>query len=267
MSDAVIIEDQIERLEHVILASEDWAKSYKNKPEVLAKLIKAEAKLSRIMRGYFSTLAKERVTNFINWQLYSQKLIKAYNYNVIVDVEEIDAESNELISLINDPLLEVMSLGAMTAEAQYNIDIGLTGGSQAIMKANTKYVADLVTNVTNTTKDRIKQSIDTSIRLGENTQQAAERLRDKVINDVYRAELIARTETVRAYNQGITVFGQESNATGKIWEISSAPCEICQENDNGGQPIPFDEDYPSGDSEPPAHPNCRCGESLVHSYE
>lgn len=267
MANILELEDHIEKLDHLILASEDWAKGYKDKPEVLAKLIKAEAKLGRIMRKYFRTLAKERVDKFINWQLYSAQLIKAYSYSLVVDVTEIDSEQGELISLIHDPILEVVSLGALTAEAQYNIDLGLTTGNQAILKQTTKYVGDLVKGVTDTTKDRIKQSIDTSIRLGETMQQASERLRDNGINDAYRAEMIARTETVRAYNQGITVFGQESNATGKIWELSSAPCEICQENDSGGEPIPFEDDYPSGDSEPPAHPNCRCGESLVHSYE
>lgn len=258
------IEDQIERLDHAILASEDWAKSYKKKPEILAKLIKAEAKLGRITRKYFRELAKDRAVNFINWSMYESKAIKGYSFDVMVDVTEVDDEYDALLSVVHDPLLDLIAMGATTAEIQYGIDLGLNSANHAVMSANTKYVADLVRGVTDTTKARIQESISSSIHLGESTQDAIDRLRN-VINDARRAELIARTETVRAYQTGITVFGQESNATGKIWEISSDPCEICADNDIGE--IPFDDTFPSGDDEPPAHPNCRCDRSLVHSYE
>jgi precorrin-6B methylase 1 len=43
----------------------------------------------------------------------------------------------------------------------------------------------------------------------------------------------------------------------KIWLTAGAPCEICDENALAGW-IPMDEEFPSGDLEPQAHPNCNC---------
>jgi hypothetical protein len=39
--------------------------------------------------------------------------------------------------------------------------------------------------------------------------------------------------------------------------LSLDPCEICGGNSDAG-PIAMGEEFPSGDTEPPAHPNCRC---------
>lgn len=259
------VADELERLDRVLIASEDWAKSYKKNKESYAKLIKIEAKLMRKLRKYFKTLANERVDLYINWFKYYQDGVKAYNVNVTVDVQEIDDfEYDELLKLTHEPLLYSIALGAQTAEIEYNIELGLNQYSSSILNAAQHYTADLVKGVTQTTKDRISQSINTSIHLGEDREAAIARLRD-VIDDPARAELIARTETVRSFNTGIKTFGTESNATRFYWELSSNPCEIClaEYADNGGaNGIEFDK---SGDP-PPAHPNCRCGSSLSHDY-
>lgn len=43
----------------------------------------------------------------------------------------------------------------------------------------------------------------------------------------------------------------------KRWITDGNPCAVCDENSLAGA-IPIDEDFPSGDDEPTAHPNCRC---------
>ena len=43
----------------------------------------------------------------------------------------------------------------------------------------------------------------------------------------------------------------------KRWVVDGNPCELCQGNADVGW-IPADEDFPSGDDEPGAHPNCQC---------
>ncbi len=47
----------------------------------------------------------------------------------------------------------------------------------------------------------------------------------------------------------------EAGATEKAW--IGGECDVCQENGDIGF-IPEDEAFPSGDDEPPAHPNCGC---------
>ena len=260
-----IVADQLEQLDRVIIAAEDWAKAYKKQPEVLAKLIKLEAKLMRVLRKYFKTLASERVNNYINWYKYQQESVKAFNFDVTVDVQEIlDVEYGTLMQVIYEPLQAMLSLGATSAQESYNIDLGISKYSSSLAKAADDYTGELVTGITETTRDRIKQSISTSLRVGDNQQQALARLQE-VAGDINRAEMIARTETVRSYNKGITLFGRESNATAKTWEVSSDPCSICEANGLDGS-IPFDSQFNSGDDEPPAHPNCRCSMSLEHDY-
>lgn len=259
------IEDEIERLDRVIIASEDWAKRYKKSPEYLAKLIKLEAKFGRVMRKYFKTLATERMDNYINWHSYHRNSVTAYNIDVTIDDEGLALEYDELYLVMHEPILAGMALGASYGEETYNIDLGLNTFNESILKATDKYTAKLVTNVSNTTRDRIKQSIKTSTSLHEDVETAKARLM-AIVGDARRAELIARTETVSSYSKGITVFGEESGATHKYWELSSDPCSLCLENSGAGAVVLFSEDFPSGDSEPPAHPNCRCGYSLEHDY-
>ena len=49
---------------------------------------------------------------------------------------------------------------------------------------------------------------------------------------------------------------EESNVEQVEWLVAEG-CDICQENADAS-PIGIDETFPSGDSEPPAHPNCMC---------
>jgi hypothetical protein len=44
----------------------------------------------------------------------------------------------------------------------------------------------------------------------------------------------------------------------KRWVTDGNPCDICENNALAGW-IPVDEEFASGDDEPEAHPNCRCG--------
>ena len=84
----------------------------------------------------------------------------------------------------------------------------------------------------------------------------------------YRAEMIARTEILRAANEGRNEAWRQGIQEGfinpgvkKYWsvEIDGRECEICvaigdqYDEDNA---IPITEEFPDGD--PPLHPMCRC---------
>lgn len=93
----------------------------------------------------------------------------------------------------------------------------------------------------------------------------------------YRAELIARTETIAASNQGVMDSWRQAQQEGLIqpgmkkrWihaKGSLRTCPICDEL-GSSDPIPLDEEFSSalsGESyaRPPAHPACRCTMGLV----
>jgi SPP1 gp7 family putative phage head morphogenesis protein len=74
-----------------------------------------------------------------------------------------------------------------------------------------------------------------------------------------RAMLIARTETIRASNQGALASYRAADVAQKEWTTAEDDrvSEDCEANGDQG-PIGIDEAFDSGDMTPPAHPNCRC---------
>jgi SPP1 gp7 family putative phage head morphogenesis protein len=91
----------------------------------------------------------------------------------------------------------------------------------------------------------------------------------------HRAQMIARTETIRAANEGRRAQWQRNVQEGVIlperWErewVAIVPsdgrtCSVCVDLD--GQRAPIDGTYPDGSDGPPGHPVCRCTESLVRT--
>src|SRR5207248_467013 len=111
-------------------------------------------------------------------------------------------------------------------------------------------------NIDETTRSRIAQSIKTSISLGEDHTQAVKRLQS-VIADANRADMIAYTETVRAYAEGRKTYAFQSGAGYKVWSDNNA-IDVCADNTAQG-PIPIGETFRSGDDNEPAHPHCLVG--------
>ena len=73
-----------------------------------------------------------------------------------------------------------------------------------------------------------------------------------------RAELIATTEVADAYNSGRQQIAEDLGFEEHAWETESGdPCIVCEENEDAGF-IDIDEDFPSGDDAPTAHPGCLC---------
>lgn len=79
---------------------------------------------------------------------------------------------------------------------------------------------------------------------------------NKMLSDSERALTIAQTEMSRAVSVAAREQYQDSGVEMVEW-LTADPCDECAENEDVS-PISIDEDFPSGDSEPPAHPNCEC---------
>lgn len=79
---------------------------------------------------------------------------------------------------------------------------------------------------------------------------------DQVVDDPQQALVIAQTEMSRAVSVASRNLYQDSGVTQVEWLVAIG-CEDCQENADAS-PISIDDVFPSGDTEPPAHPNCMC---------
>jgi hypothetical protein len=75
-------------------------------------------------------------------------------------------------------------------------------------------------------------------------------------DDSERALAIAQTEMSRAVATASRQLYEESGVELVEWIVAD-PCDLCQENADVS-PIRIDGTFPSGDTEPPAHPNCVC---------
>lgn len=109
-------------------------------------------------------------------------------------------------------------------------------------------------DMSNTTLRDIGNAIGEAIALGLSPTQAAI-LINRSIADPSRALTIAITESNRAISAATIARYQEAGLEQMEW-MTSDPCDICADND--GEVVPLGGVFPSGDTQPPVHPHCRC---------
>lgn len=279
-------EDEIERLDNAIKAAEQWSDEYSKAPDQHASLITTESKIERKLREYFRGLA-DRSVGFVNWANYelSARTVRADETEVIVNIDDtlLGQEDALVIQAIYDPVTAAVALGIESGETIYQTSVGLSESSVDVQRAARDLVAQLVGKkldkdgnivanpnakyrISDRTRTEIRESIRTSLSLGETITDAQARLQ-RTIRDPNRAMTIARTETVNAYQRGITLFGDKSGAVGKEW-LSVNPNDICgQYAAQGVVPIDYFYDPTVKLKHPAAHPNCRCSIRLVYPEE
>jgi len=109
--------------------------------------------------------------------------------------------------------------------------------------------------ITDTKLNRIGTVLGQALAVGITPKDVAV-LVDQVINDPQQALVIAQTEMSRAVSVASRDLYETSGVEQVEWLVAIG-CEDCQENADAS-PIGIDDVFPSGDTEPPAHPNCMC---------
>jgi hypothetical protein len=97
-------------------------------------------------------------------------------------------------------------------------------------------------------------ALSDSIALGLDAESAAIMIGRHVASPS-RALTIAITEQNRAMSFGSIQSYKDAELTKMEWAVSD-PCDKCAQND--GKVILIGQTFPSGDTQPPAHPHCRC---------
>jgi SPP1 gp7 family putative phage head morphogenesis protein len=114
--------------------------------------------------------------------------------------------------------------------------------------------------ITDSTREMIQSLTADAIDQGYTTDELAAQMEENFAFSPERAEMIARTETAQADSQGQMQGYEESGVVeGTEWTTAEDD-EVdsdCVLNGEAGI-VPLGEEYPSGDTAPPAHPNCRC---------
>jgi len=102
--------------------------------------------------------------------------------------------------------------------------------------------------------DQIGTRLAEGKRQGLSIQDMADSL-SGVIDNPARALTIATTEVSRAVNTSAQTRYQEAKLTKNQW-MGIDPCDTCAQND--GEIVEIGAPFASGDTQPPAHPNCLC---------
>ncbi len=115
--------------------------------------------------------------------------------------------------------------------------------------------------IDDTTRDDIRAAVAQALEDGVPASDLADTIADLGAFSEDRAMTIARTELIKANNKAhMATFKESGVVQYKEWSTANdddVDEEVCAPNEDEG-PIPIDDDFQSGDSEPPGHPNCRC---------
>lgn len=113
-----------------------------------------------------------------------------------------------------------------------------------------------IQGINRTTLDRLGTILARALEKGWSPSEIKNEVADLIDSDSERALTIAQTETSRAVTTASRQLYEESGVELVEWLVAE-PCDICEENESVS-PIGIGETFPSGDTEPPAHPNCVC---------
>lgn len=255
---------------HVVIhAAEDWQESYKASPKTFVLLLTLEARLETATAEYLHELAS-RAPTYVDWSRMPEP-IKADAGPVANNDDPVwTLEQQLLTAAVIDIITELVATGAMAGEVLYGIPMGFTTLEfttldEAIMQSARKLTAEMVSNITETTRKLIRESVAKSIALGEDISYATERVM-RVIDNPVRAQLIALTEPVNAYQTGLKHYAKSTGAKEKKWDGLLGACPLC--SPQIGKTIGIDESFALSDGRkidrPAAHIRCRCG--LIYIY-
>jgi SPP1 gp7 family putative phage head morphogenesis protein len=111
-----------------------------------------------------------------------------------------------------------------------------------------------IRSVERTMLDEIGTRLAEGKKAGLSIQDMADSI-DYVVNNPAKALSIATTEVSRAVNTSAQTRYREARIGTNQW-MGIDPCDKCAQND--GEIVEIGQPFASGDSQPPAHPNCLC---------
>jgi hypothetical protein len=172
-----------------------------------------------------------------------------------------DAIVEELISKV---IAQALEAGAEAAISAADVSVSFDMTSPAAVEFLSKRGAELVTGISDTSRAALRDLITAAVKDGKSYDALATSIGEMFDSFAdYRSRMIAVTEIGNAFEEGALLASRALEAGGLVMEKSWLTAgddkveEECQGNAEAGW-IPLGEDFPSGDTRPLAHPNCRC---------
>jgi len=146
-------------------------------------------------------------------------------------------------------------LGRNSAVQITSIDLDAPDSSlQSILDEGDRRVGGLVaTRVT-----RLEQALLAAVAGGLTAGQLTGVL-DGLLGNEPAALVVTQTEVTWSMSLAALAYYQQARIAAVGWATAgdATVCAVCDGNEAAGL-IPVGDEFPSGDDQPPAHPNCRC---------
>lgn len=233
---------------------------------------KKEKRLVRALKGMFGRLATD-VAKQIRQKLDAvSKAEFPDDFDIDKLLDELDLS---VLAITQDDLVEALAaVGADAAKislAQVGMSIDDNKITEVVNERALAWARDRAAELVSfdeddpllagASRDMLRALIADGIENNLSTDEISDNIEEAHAFSEDRADLIAATEITAANSQGALAGYEEAKDAGvnvkKSWLVLEDGCEICQENADAG-PIDLDEQFPSGDDAPGAHPNCRC---------
>jgi SPP1 gp7 family putative phage head morphogenesis protein len=204
-----------------------------------------EKKWKKALKPYFDEQEKEVLKNIENRKASIRK----------EDIYEVEQWNKKLKKLSKPLLLEIVQEGVESAINELGIEVAWNIDNPRVDKWIQEELGSKIQGINDTTLENLKGTLQDGIDLGEGVDDLAKRVRETYEDAKgYRAETIARTETISAFTEGNRQLYQESGV--KQLQFYTATDErVCEEcYSKHGNKYGIEE----AQGIIPVHPQCRC---------
>jgi len=210
---------------------------------------KALTVIPRMQREYGFRLKK------LNHQLIENSLVSEID-RIIVELE-----GKEITSRMRPIVRRYTSIAYMKGaekavadlkRARYEISFAYTPSDLKSVEMMIDHNLIMVQGMSDDMKKEVMRVLSTGLLEGQGNEKIAKAVVERIGVSKNRAMMIARTETIRSYNQASVERYKSAGLEQWRWitAMDERACEECMSKDN--------EIYDFGDEQPPIHTNCRC---------
>lgn len=257
-----------------------WVKGVKKvyktgKPAKAAKYINAETKkLHKVYLGLNKQLKTEVLAN-LNSKGAKAEIIKAWllphkkdNNLINLIFQNYSKWVGLVLNATEEGIERIFEKSGKDGIAEVDVDVEFDLKNPRAVKWMADHALEATDSYTDTMKDDITFILQQGIDVGVSVQDIADSLAQFFDEtDDWRAMRIARTEAITSYAQGnLEGYRQSGVVSGKQWLPDSEACDICAANADAGT-IDLDDNFPSGDDAPIAHPNCFPAGTKIQTIE
>jgi len=189
--------------------------------------------------------------------LRGKKSIETKGVDDVLRITHDEREISKFAEFTLPRITEMVKINGTNAYAELGVSGSFDVSNPKVIKWIKAHVGDLIKDLGDTTKDKLRKTLAEGVAQGEKIPSLASRV-SSVYDEAkgYRSKMIARTETIASSNQGaLQAYDQSGVVKKKQWLAESDACDDCLKLQ--GKKVNLHSSFGEVDC-PPLHPNCRC---------